>query len=162
MHDAGRARRKVGIAELAVGRETEILVAYGLGSCVGIVLWEARARLGGLAHVMLPWYVEGPGDDDPRKYADRAVEMLLGDLDRLGASRRMLIGKLAGGATMFRENPRTRIGERNVRAAEQVLRGLGIPVVARDVGGEYGRTVEFEVSSGRVLVRSFREGERWI
>jgi chemotaxis protein CheD len=130
-----------------------------LGSCVGIVLYDRLARLGGLAHVVLPTAhgsVEHPG-----KYADTAIPMLIADFDRRlgGKARPRLIAKLVGGANMFqmdsgvRENSGLNIGRRNHEAIEQILNRLTIPIIARDVGGSAGRRLTLDTTSGMVTVR---------
>jgi chemotaxis protein CheD len=157
-----RPRWKVGLADFRLAGEPSVLVAYGLGSCVGVSLFDPERRLGGLAHIMLPFWAEGPGDDNPRKYADRALTMMVEALLRAGASASALVAKMAGGATMFPEIQRTSVGERNVLAVAQTLGAFGIPLLGQDVGGDHGRTVELYSDVGRMLVRSYRKGDLWI
>jgi len=156
------SRRKVGLGAFAVARSPEVLVAYGLGSCIAVAVVDAGLGLGALAHVMLPAWSEGPGDDDPHKYADRVLEIMIRDLLARGAARPALVGKIAGGADMFPEIPRDTVGRRNIRAVEEVLSAMGIPLLGRDVGGNHGRTVELHTETGRLRVRSFRKGEIWL
>jgi chemotaxis protein CheD len=155
-------RWKVGLADFRLAGEPSVLVAYGLGSCVGVSLFDPTRRICALAHIMLPFWGNGPGDDNPRKYADRALEMMVEALLRAGASRAALGGKMAGGATMFPEIQRAPVGERNVQAVGVTLAALGIPLLGQDVGGDYGRTVELYSDAGRLLVRSYRKGDLWI
>jgi chemotaxis protein CheD len=156
------SRRKVGLGTFAVAPSPEVLVAYGLGSCIAVAVVDAGLGLGALAHVMLPAWNEGPGDDNPHKYADRVLEIMIRDLLAGGAARQALVGKIAGGADMFPEIPRDAVGSRNVRAVEEVLVALGIPLLGRDVGGNHGRTVELHTETGRLRVRSFRKREIWL
>ena len=130
-----------------------------LGSCVGLVLYDRVARLGGLAHIVLP---EARGAvDHPGKYADTAIPTLVADFDRrLGSKGRpRLTAKLVGGANMFqldlatRESSALNIGQRNQEAIEQILNKLTIPVIARDVGGTTGRRLTLDTSSGIVTIR---------
>lgn len=130
-----------------------------LGSCVGVVLYDRVARLGGLAHIVLP---EAHGQvDHPGKYANTAIPALIADFDRkLGTGvRSRLIAKLVGGANMFqtdlasRENSGLNIGRRNQEAIEYILCQLSIPVIARDVGGTTGRRLTLDTASGIATIK---------
>jgi chemotaxis protein CheD len=135
------------------------LIRTLLGSCVGVVLYDRVAKLGGLSHIVLP---ESHGlTEQPGKYADTAIHGMISDLDRkLGcASRPRLSAKLAGGASMFQlasVDPSTsalNIGSRNCEAIERVLAELRIPVLARDLGGTTGRRLTLDTASGAVVIR---------
>lgn len=148
------AERSVAMGELAVCRAGESLVARGVGSCVLILLHDAQAGLGGMAHAMLPR--RGKAGDRPTKYVDAALERLVVEIEAAGASRARLTARLVGGAAMFRTElaaPHSPVGERNLAAARAELARLGIPLVASEVGGRAGRSVTFEAESGRVTVR---------
>ncbi|MBC7342888.1 MAG: chemotaxis protein CheD [Clostridia bacterium] len=148
---------KVGIAEWQVAKSPVRLVTLGLGSCVGVTLYDAMAKVGGLAHIMLPDSKQFQHVDNVGKYADTALPRIVKDLQKLGASLTRLRAKLAGGAQMFRSSNQgslLRIGERNVEMCRLVLSQLGIPVVAEDVGGNHGRTIILYTDSGNLLVRS--------
>jgi chemotaxis protein CheD len=128
-----------------------------LGSCVGVVLYDRAARVGGLAHVVLP---SARGVlDHPGKYADTAIPLLIADLERrLGTKARpRLTAKLAGGASMFQVNPDPQstlnIGQRNQEAIEQILGELRIPILARDLGGTAGRRLTLDTASGLVAIK---------
>lgn len=153
----------VRVADFQVGRGEDVLITVGLGSCIAIVLHDAQASVGGLAHVLLPSPGLGRQDANPAKFPQLAVPRLLELMAREGASPRRITARLAGGASMFAalSPPGTiQMGERNVVASRQVLHGLGIPLVGEAVGGEFGRTVRLFVDSGRVEIRSVRHGVR--
>ncbi|HEY0971351.1 MAG TPA: chemotaxis protein CheD [Gemmatimonadales bacterium] len=156
-----QVERRVGLADHAVAREG-VIVTLGLGSCVAIVLHDARARVGGLAHVLLPDpSLSRDGTNDAR-FPCTAVPLLLSEMRRLG-TRDGVTARLVGGASMFRSilaSTGLNVGERNVVAARLALEAAGVPLLAEDVGGEHGRSVVFDVASGRVTVRSLRAGER--
>jgi chemotaxis protein CheD len=144
--DPGTVR--VGIAELRTATGRDHLRSSGFGSCVGVALHAPEADAGGLAHVMLP---EAGDPDRPAKYADTAVPALVAALRELGASD--LQAKLAGGSDMFEfSSTDESVGERNVAAVEAELADAGIPVVARDVGGDHGRSLDFDVATGELHV----------
>jgi chemotaxis protein CheD len=128
-----------------------------LGSCVGVVLYDRIARLGGLAHVVLP-SARG-AVDHPGKYADTAIPALIADFERrLGTKvRPRLTAKLAGGASMFQVNPdpnsTLNIGRRNQEAIEQILSDWKIPILARDLGGTAGRRLTLDTTSGMIAIK---------
>jgi chemotaxis protein CheD len=151
----------VRVADLQVGRKENVLVTVGLGSCIAILLHDAVAAVGGLAHVLLPSPALSRQDANPAKFPQLAVPRLLELMAREGASPRRITARLAGGASMFAAlaPPGTiQMGERNVVASRQVLSGLGIPLVGEAVGGEFGRTVRLFVESGKVEVSSVAHG----
>ncbi|AMV39065.1 chemotaxis protein CheD [Planctomyces sp. SH-PL62] len=132
-----------------------------LGSCVGVVLHDRSAKLGGLAHIVLP---DSRGVvDQPGKYADTAIPALIAELEKLmrGKAAGRLVAKLAGGASMFQVGPpgaaaapTRNIGRMNQEAVEAILATLRIPILARDLGGDGGRNLIFDPATGRVQVRT--------
>ena len=124
-----------------------------LGSCVGVILHDRAAKLGGVAHIVLP---DSRGAiDQPGKFADTAIPAMIADLERiLGRnSRGRLTAKIVGGAGMFQTGPTLNIGKMNQVAVDQILAELGIPVLARDVGGDAGRRLTLDVATGIVTIR---------
>ncbi len=152
----------VGISDLEVARAPATLGALGLGSCVAIILHDAEAKVGGLAHVLLPSPRVGRRNQDaPGRYAPTAVAALLRQMHDLGASTPRLTARLIGGASMFSalQPPGTiQMGERNVHAARDALHRSGIRLTGEVVGGDYGRSVEFDVETGTVRVSSYLHG----
>jgi chemotaxis protein CheD len=155
----------VKIADMAVAREPAVMSTHGLGSCLAIALYDAQAKVGGLAHVMLPSPELTRNQSNPAKFPATAINAMLERMEMMGASRSRIRAKLAGGARMFgsllasrQGGNTTNIGQRNVQEAKAELGRLGIPIVAEDTGSDYGRSVEFLTSTGTLLVRSFRAG----
>lgn len=152
-------RIAVRIGEVRVAAAGAVLYTIGLGSCVAIALYDPRARIGGLAHAMLPEPGNGRRNAPPGRFATTAVGELLGQLEQAGAAPRRLRARLAGGASMFRdllEGEGLRLGRRNVDAARGALHAAGIPVDGEDVFGTYGRSVYLHTEDGRMLVTSVR------
>lgn len=151
----------VGIAEFKFAVPPQRLVTYGLGSCVAIVLHSQEADVGCLAHIMLPYAYSVQENATPGKFADSAVTVMASQMGERGVEPSRITAKIAGGADMFagqhRETGR-RVGARNVLAVKKALEVSGIHLVAQDVGGTSGRTVEYTVETGRFLVRTLREG----
>lgn len=137
-----------------------VLVTYGLGSCVGIALYDPVALTGGLAHTLLPAPVRDvEGVQRSAKYTCWAVELMVEELLKCGCASDRLVAKLAGGATMFEPRYRTThggIGERNLAAAKAALDQCGIPLVAEDTGEDYGRSLEFSTATGVITVRALQ------
>ena len=149
-------RIRVGIADYAVGGRETTLVTSGLGSCVGIALYDRDADVVGLAHAMLPSTEEvADSGSNEAKYVDSAVGILLTAMEAEGAVRRRTEAKLAGGSKMFEFTAVTgTVGRRNVEAARSSLAAAGIEVVAEDVGGDHGRSLELSGATGELTVRS--------
>lgn len=153
--DAGVTR--VGIAEFGVATGGEVLRTHGLGSCVAVALHDPAARVGGLAHVMLPTS-SGPEATPPAKYADTAIEATVEAMVEAGADREALVAKMAGGSQMFGfSGIGEGVGKRNVAAVREELGARNIPVDGEAVGGDHGRTVDFEAATGRLSVRTADE-----
>ena len=124
-----------------------------LGSCVAVCVWEPRAQIGGVNHFLLP-YCAGNGLSTPR-FGNVAVASLIEKLLALGARKGSLQAKVFGGACVieaFRGSAR-HLGEKNVEMALSALGEAGIPVVARDVGGQRGRKLVFDTGGGAAWVR---------
>jgi len=158
---------KVGMADMNIADGGAVLKTTGLGSCVGLTLFDPGVRLAGMAHIMLPSSeIAREGQLNVAKYADTAVPELVRRLKARGASIDRLVAKMAGGAQMFAfmsgGADTMRIGPRNVEATKHELGRLSIRLVAEDTGGNYGRTVELNSRSGAFLIRSVQFGAKEI
>jgi chemotaxis protein CheD len=158
----------VGLGEQAVSRNPEdVLVAYGLGSCIGVVMTDPVSHFSGLLHAVLPKAGNGTisGEANPFKFVESGIENLLAVLIRNGANQARLAVRIIGGANMLMASDMTRsfdIGTRNLEAARTTLSRLKLPIVAAEVGGHTGRTLRVYVANGRVTVRVIGEKEREI
>lgn len=148
---------QVGIAEFGVGGDGTVLRTHGLGSCVGVALYDPSAEVGALAHVMLPTAADAT-PPRPAKYADTAIDAMVGALVARGAERCRLVAKMAGGSQLFGfSGIGEGVGRRNVAVVREELGERGIPVHGEAVGGDKGRTVDFEAATGRFSVRTADE-----
>lgn len=144
------------MAELAAAKHPATLISLGLGSCVGVALYDEVAKVAGMAHIMLP---ESRGENPPKpgKFADTAISALISELLQLGASKSRLKAKMAGGAQMFalggKGSSILSVGDRNVEATKKALSSSGIPLIACDVGGNKGRSVEFRTDRWVLIVK---------
>jgi len=153
---------RVKVADHAVARGDAVISTIGLGSCVAIVLYDAAHRIGGLAHILLPSESMSRETANRAKFPASAVPLLVEKMYELG-SRGALVAKIVGGASMFGAllpAGGINMGERNIDATRRALKAANIPIVAQDVGGDYGRSVYLDVRTGRVLVRSLRRGDK--
>ena len=153
---------RVGIAEMAVSGDGT-LATLGLGSCVAIVLYDAEARVGGLAHILLPEASMTRDHANPARVPETAVPALLERMAAQGADVRRITARIAGGASMFASLlPRgvATIGSRNVEASRRAVAAAGLTIVGEDVGQEHGRSVFLRVADGQVEVRSLVRGSR--
>jgi chemotaxis protein CheD len=151
---------RVRVADYAVAAEGSI-VTIGLGSCVAIVLYDAYARIGGLAHVLLPSEALSRDRSNPAKFPGSAVPLLLDEMKKQGARHDRIRARLVGGASMFANLLATagvNIGERNVAAVREALAGAKVPIVGEDTGSDFGRSVYLFLEDGRVEVRSLKRG----
>lgn len=152
---------RVKVADFAVADGDTMLVTVGLGSCVAIMLHDPHAQVGGLAHVLLPSTGMSQDRENRAKFPGTAVPLLCERMQALGARPSRLRAKLVGGASMFTSllsATGLQIGERNVVAAKAALERAGIPLIAQETGGDFGRSVYFHVQNGRLVVKSLRAG----
>jgi chemotaxis protein CheD len=152
----------IGISDMNVVRGADSIITYALGSCVGIALYDKTRRIAGLAHVLMPSSKDvRDGNINVMKYVDTAVPELVRRMERAGSLAQTLVAKLAGGAQMFSmsgASTQFNIGERNITQAKEALQRLRIPIVAHDVGANYGRTVEIFAETGIYRIKAIAKG----
>ncbi|SKA72752.1 chemotaxis protein CheD [Clostridium sp. USBA 49] len=152
---------KVGIADLNIAFSPDKLITIGLGSCIGIALYDKEVKLGGLVHIMLPDSSLFNNINNPIKFADLAIPILLEKMEKIGASKMNIKAKIAGGASMFNFSDKSMImdiGNRNSIAVKNVLSKFSIPVIGEDIGGNKGRTMIFDTLDGSVKIRTVGAG----
>ncbi len=148
---------KVGMADFNICKAPDAITTLGLGSCVGVALYDQKRKVAGLAHIMLPDSTTVKNNSNIAKFADTGIDACIDMMIKNGASRIGLTAKIAGGAQMFAfgsNNDMLRIGERNVEAVKRKLRTLGIRILAEDTGKSYGRTIEFYPQTGELLIKA--------
>lgn len=156
---------KVGMADLKTCVSPDGVTTLGLGSCVGIAIRDPQTKIGGLAHIMLPDSTAmRNGQANIAKFADTGIVELVRQMERLGAMRKRMVAKIAGGATMFpfqgQGNVNVgQVGDRNVEATKAKLKELKIPIIAQDTGANYGRTVIFYPETGDYHIRAVGRAE---
>ncbi|MCU6707126.1 chemotaxis protein CheD [Paenibacillus sp. J5C_2022] len=157
---------KVGMADLNIACDGAQLKTTGLGSCVGLTLFDPLERIGGMAHVMLPSSdIAREAKVNIAKYADTAIPELLERMFAAGAKRERLKAKMAGGAQMFAlssQSDTLRIGPRNVESCTAILNAYHIPILSQDTGGNFGRTIELDSNNGVLRIKSMQYGVKEI
>lgn len=158
---AGRGHGNSTVLSLTEWRVTDDpaaqLSCLGLGSCVALCVYHSGASVAGMAHIVLPDSTMSSRPPTGAKFADVAVPMVIEEMERLGAKRSQMECYLVGGAKILRNSdvgPLSNIGDRNIEAAEDALRAMGLRPKGCDVGGEHGRTVRLDVSSGHLQVQT--------
>lgn len=156
---------KVGIADLNIIKAPNVIRTSGLGSCVGVVIYDSTKKMAGMVHVMLPDSSLAKGAFNKAKYADSGIDELIYLLENEGVLRHHMKAKIAGGAQMFQfstSNDTMRIGPRNVEAVKKKLDQYRIRILSEDVGGKSGRTIEFNPLTGLLKIRTVNQGEKEI
>ena len=156
----------LGMADLMVIRAPVKLITLGLGSCIGLVVYDSTAKIAGMAHIMLPNSRGLMGSEKVGKFADTAVPKIIDDMIRLGAVKNRIRAKIAGGAQMFSLPGMSAdfltVGAKNVSETTMRLRSMGIALAAADTGGNKGRTIEFSTSNWMLKVKTLGKGVKEI
>ena len=152
----------VGIAQLAVSRPPSRLACLGLGSCVAVILYDPVLKLGGIVHILLP---KAPNHHDlDAKYADTGTKKLVEEMIKHGATKARVFARLVGGAEMFTavNLAISNIGRENIFEARKALHDSSIRIMAEETAGKKGRSVYFDLETGKVLVQTAFGSERVI
>ena len=150
---------KIGIADIAVSKSPNVITTLGLGSCIGISMYDPASKIGGLVHVMLPdsTKIRAGSSSNAAKFADTGIQLLLDMMLKAGASKPRIVAKIAGGAKMFEVSGASdvgNVGDRNAEASRAKLKALGIRLVGEDCGANYGRTVELRCEDGTYVIKA--------
>jgi chemotaxis protein CheD len=150
----------VDISDMKVSRDpTATIVTYALGSCIAVILHDAKRQIGGMIHYMLPLSkgFEAKAAERPAMFADTGVPLLFEAMYRLGSSKADLTVKVAGGGSIHDNEGIFAIGKRNYTVLRKMFWKNNVIIAAEDVGGTRSRTVKLEVGTGRVVVVSHGE-----
>ncbi|MDU1443890.1 MAG: chemotaxis protein CheD [Clostridium cochlearium] len=152
---------RVGIADLNVAKSPDKIITVGLGSCIGIALYDKINGIGGLLHIMLPDSTQFKNVTNPLKFSDLGIPILIDKMKEKGANVRNLRAKISGGASMFNFSDKSMImdiGRRNIESVKKKLNELSIPILAEEVGGNKGRTMILDTSNGVVQIKTVGVG----
>ncbi len=156
---------RVGMADLKVCKHPDRLSTLGLGSCVGVVIYDEIKKVAGMAHVMLPDSKQAKATGNPAKFADTAIPLLIKEVENIGGDKKRFKAKMAGGAQMFAfsgKSEQLSVGKRNVEAVKKWLKEFNIPIVAEDTGGNHGRSIEFRTVDLKLVVNTIGKGTKEI
>jgi len=147
----------VGISDLKVSNNPgDILVTFALGSCIAVAIYDPLVKVGGLLHYMLPDSTLDlkKAQDQPGMFADTGVPLLFKSCYRLGAEKKRIVVKVAGGASILDDTNFFRIGQKNITALRKIFWKNNVMIEAEDTGANYNRTVRLDLSTGKFLVKS--------
>lgn len=153
---------KVGMADYKIAKAPDSLITLGLGSCIGIVIYDKLKQVAGMAHIMLPSSREIKNNSNPLKFADTCIDLMMEDLLKQNVNKSSLKAKIAGGAQMFSvslKSDNLNIGKRNAAAVKEKLKSLNIPIVSEDILGNNGRTITFDILTTKLHIRSIGKGD---
>ncbi len=153
---------RVGMADYQICRSPQVISTLGLGSCLGVVLYDETTQICGMAHVMLPDSSRIVKALDRKKFVDTCLQDMYDELLREKVKKEKLVAKIAGGAKMFSyksNNEMLNIGDQNVKAVKDKLEEWKISILAEDTGLDYSRTITFDPETGLLTIRAVGIGE---
>jgi len=149
----------VQVGDMTVGVKGDEIITYALGSCLGLMVYDPVVRVGGMLHAMLPLSKINPqkAESNPYMFVDKGVPILFKEVYGLGGQKSRLIVKAAGCGSPMGKNEMFKIGERNYTVLKKLLWKNGILLEAEEIGGSISRTVHFDISTGRVTIKTGRQ-----
>jgi len=156
---------EVRMGDMQIASAPARLVTRALGSCLGITLYNSVRKLGAMAHPMLPDIDKARMKSNPHRYVNSVIRKMVEDLEKLGITKNNLTAKLFGGAHMFSfitADSILNVGEKNIAMAKAVFEESAVKIVAEEVGGTFGRTIELNLENGKVLVDTISWGRKEI
>jgi len=154
---------EVGMAKMVISSAPNVLLTRGLGSCVGITIYDSIKKIGGLAHPMLPDIEKAKFQINPAKFVNSVSKLMFEEMKKRGCLKAVMKAKIFGGGHMFSAIPSDsmlNIGGKNIEMAKESLNSLGLKIVVEDTGGNFGRTIELDLSTGMVKVKTIFHGEK--
>ena len=144
------------VGGMKVGVKNDEIVTHALGSCLGLMIYDPVAQVGGMLHAMLPLSKINPekAAANPYMFVDKGVPILFKEVYGLGGKKERLIVKAAGCGSPMGKNQMFKIGERNYTVLKKMLWKNGVLLKAEEVGGSISRTVNFDISTGRITIKN--------
>ena len=146
----------VGISDIKVSSNpADSMITYALGSCIAVAVYDPAAKVGGLLHYMLPDSTldAAKAKDTPAMFADTGIPLLFKSCYKMGADKKRMIVKVAGGASILDESNFFRIGQKNIMAMRKLFWNNNVLIDAEDTGKNVNRTVRLDMSTGKVYVK---------
>jgi chemotaxis protein CheD len=134
----------------------DVLITYALGSCISVAVYDPKVKVGGLLHFMLPDSTldANKAKEKAAMFADTGIPLLFKSCYAIGAEKKRMIVKVAGGASILDDGNYFRIGQKNITAMRKIFWHNNVLIDAEDTGRNCNRTVRLELASGRCLVKS--------
>ncbi len=151
----------VEVGDMKVGEKGDLLVTYALGSCLGLMVYDPAAQVGGLLHAMLPLSKINPqkAEVNPFMFVDTGVPKLFKAVYDIGGQKPRMVVKAAGCGSPFGKNEIFKIGERNYTVLKKLFGKNSILLASENIGGTESRTVHLDLSTGRTIITS--NGKKW-
>jgi chemotaxis protein CheD len=146
----------VGISDLKVSNNpADSMITYALGSCIAVAVYDPVAKVGGLLHFMLPDSTldAGKAKDTPAMFADTGIPLLFKSCYKLGADKKRMVVRVAGGASILDASNFFRIGQKNIMAMRKIFWNNNVLIDAEDTGKNFNRTVRIELATGKVSIK---------
>jgi chemotaxis protein CheD len=154
---------EVNMSNMKIARAPDLLVTRGLGSCLGITLYDPTKKIGAIAHPMLPDIDKSKNKSNPARFVNSVINKMLEELKKQGCLKKNLVAKLFGGAHMFSfisQDSILNVGEKNIQMAKSVFQQHGIKIAAEELRGSIGRTIVLDLETGKVRVKTISAGEK--
>jgi chemotaxis protein CheD len=154
---------EVQMGKMEIAQSPDRLITRGLGSCLGITIYCPVKKAGVMVHPMLPDIDKSKIKSNSSRFVNSAILLALEELDKRGCPRSNMEIKMFGGAHMFSfiaVDSALNVGQKNIEMAHSVFKDLNIKIMAEEVGGTFGRTVELDLETGKVLVKTASWGEK--
>jgi len=146
----------VGISDLKVSSNpADSMITYALGSCIAVAVYDPAAKVGGLLHYMLPDSTldAAKAKDTPGMFADTGIPLLFKSCYKMGADKKRMIVKVAGGASILDESNFFRIGQKNIMAMRKLFWSNNVLIDAEDTGKNFNRTVRIDLGTGKFYIK---------
>ena len=154
---------EVQMGKMELAQSPERLITRGLGSCLGITIYDTLKKIGAMVHPMLPDISKSKITSNPSRFVNSGINLALQELEKKGCFRSRLEVKMFGGAHMFsfiNADSALNVGQKNIEMAHAIFKELNIKILVEEVGGTFGRTIELDTDSGKVLVKTVSWGEK--
>ncbi len=151
----------VGIADMKISNDPDVtIITHALGSCIGLVVYDPQARVGGILHYMLPESKQDTqkAQSKPFMYADTGIPLLFKSCYELGAKKSLMTIKAAGGSQMMASTEIFNIGKRNYAALRKILFRNNALIANESIGGSVNRTMKLNISTGEVSLKISGQG----
>ena len=146
----------VGISDLKVSSNpADSMITYALGSCIAVAVYDPAAKVGGLLHYMLPDSTldAAKAKETPAMFADTGIPLLFKSCYKLGADKKRMVVKVAGGASILDESNFFRIGQKNIMAMRKLFWSNNVLIDAEDTGKNFNRTVRIDLGTGKFYIK---------